>query len=121
MPILFTRPQRSKKKKPNASQRRLADDWEKLLALHSKPLEKGNSQLKSPKDTVLVLELTRPAGRADLRQYPSRVTPGGDAIVKPSTQYTGTRVLGISQMAKSNAVPVFSKQDAVDIARMRRN
>ena len=36
-------------------------------------------------------------------------------------QYTGERkLLGIATMHKSNMVPVFAKQDAEDIARMRR-
>ena len=35
--------------------------------------------------------------------------------------YTGTAMLGISTLHKSNSVPVFSKQDAIDIAKMRRN
>lgn len=34
--------------------------------------------------------------------------------------YTGTRLIGIATMHKSNSVPVFSQEDAVDIARMRR-
>jgi hypothetical protein len=34
--------------------------------------------------------------------------------------YTGTAIIGIATMHKSNAVPVFSEQDAVDITHMRR-
>ena len=34
--------------------------------------------------------------------------------------YTGGNILGIAQMHKSNAVPVFKAEDAVDIAHMRR-
>lgn len=34
--------------------------------------------------------------------------------------YTGTAMLGIGTLHKGNAVPVFSEQDAKDIARMRR-
>lgn len=34
--------------------------------------------------------------------------------------YTGTAMLGVATMHKSNAVPVFSEQNAQDIARMRR-
>lgn len=35
--------------------------------------------------------------------------------------YTGTEIIGIAQMHKSNAVPIRSKKDAIDISRMRRN
>jgi len=34
--------------------------------------------------------------------------------------YTGTEIIGIAQMHKSNAVPIRSKKDAIDISRMRR-
>ena len=48
------------------------------------------------------------------------VNTGGNALLKPSPVYTGTKMLGIGQLHKSNAVPVFSNEEAVDIARMRR-
>lgn len=34
--------------------------------------------------------------------------------------YTGNNMLGVATMHKSNSVPVFSQDDAVDIAHMRR-
>ena len=48
------------------------------------------------------------------------VNTGGNALLKPSPVYTGTKMLGIGQLHKSNAVPVFSNEEAIDIARMRR-
>ena len=50
----------------------------------------------------------------------SKVTPGGSAPKKESPVYTGTAILGMSAMHKSNIVPVFSQEQAVDIAKMRR-
>lgn len=38
----------------------------------------------------------------------------------PDKVYTGDKMLGISQMAKSNAVPVFNHDHIIEIARMRR-
>jgi hypothetical protein len=38
----------------------------------------------------------------------------------PDKVYTGTAVLGISTLHKSNGVPVFSKEEATDISKMRR-
>ena len=38
----------------------------------------------------------------------------------PAKVYTGDKVLGIAQMSKSNAVPVFNTDHIVEIARMRR-
>jgi hypothetical protein len=34
--------------------------------------------------------------------------------------YTGNNIKGIATMHKSNAVPVFSNEEAVDISKMRR-
>jgi hypothetical protein len=51
---------------------------------------------------------------------PSLDTGVGVAVKKEVQQYTGTAMLGIGQLHKSNSVPVFSKEDAVDISKMRR-
>lgn len=59
-----------------------------------------------------------PAERST-RQYKSLDT-GGNATLAPAKVYTGTKVKGIATMHKSNAVPVFSDEEAVDISRMRR-
>ena len=45
----------------------------------------------------------------------------GDACSRPADKfYTGTKMLGIGTLHKSNAVPIFSKEDARDQANMRR-
>ena len=62
--------------------------------------------------------LTIPEGRTTAH-IPSRDT-GGNATLAPAKVYTGTKVKGIATMHKSNAVPVFSDEQAVDISRMRR-
>lgn len=55
------------------------------------------------------------------KHIPSRNTGEAGAVTyKASPQYTGTKMLGVGQLHKSNAVPVFCDQDAIDIARMRR-
>jgi len=40
---------------------------------------------------------------------------------KEENLYTGTEIIGIAQMHKSNAVPVRGKKQATEIANMRRN
>lgn len=47
------------------------------------------------------------------------MVPGVCAKPEPKV-YTGTRLIGIATMHKSNMVPVFRMEDAEDIARMRR-
>jgi len=51
---------------------------------------------------------------------PSQV--GAPLALKPTpNKYTGTACLGIATLHKSNAVPVFNQQAAIDAAQMRRN
>jgi hypothetical protein len=57
---------------------------------------------------------------AELPKIPSRDSGGGNATLKPAKVYTGTKVKGIATMHKSNAVPVFSDEEAIDISKMRR-
>lgn len=42
------------------------------------------------------------------------------AVKAPTKVYTGTKIKGIGTMHKSNAVPIFSDEEARDIAHMRR-
>lgn len=63
--------------------------------------------------------LTAPPGRGNTNHIPSRATAGGSTAAAHKV-YTGTKVLGIATMHKSNAVPVFAEEEAVEISRMRR-
>ena len=47
-------------------------------------------------------------------------TKWGPCTKKPDKVYTGTEIIGIGQMHKSNAVPIRRKEDAKSIANMRR-
>lgn len=60
--------------------------------------------------------------RRHREKYPSFVGMGAanSTAKKETQQYTGTLIKGISQMHKSNAVPIINQQEAEDIARMRR-
>lgn len=57
---------------------------------------------------------------ADLLNKPSLNTGAGIAARAEDKVYTGTAVVGISTLHKSNGVPVFSKEEAIDISKMRR-
>lgn len=48
---------------------------------------------------------------------PTNMAP---CLKMPDKVYTGTMIKGIGTMHKSNAVPIFSDEQAVDIAKMRR-
>jgi hypothetical protein len=65
-------------------------------------------------------KLTIPEGRNTTAHIKSVDTGGGSATLPAPKIYTGTKVKGIATMHKSNAVPVFSDEEAVDISKMRR-
>lgn len=68
----------------------------------------------------LTYKLSVPAGRSTSSHIPSLSTGNqGGTLIAPKV-YTGTKVKGIATMHKSNAVPVFSDEEAVEISRMRR-
>ena len=67
----------------------------------------------------LVYKLSTPEGRSTAH-IPSRNTGDGIASSKQILQYTGTKMLGIGTMHKSNAVPIFSDDEAKSISSMRR-
>lgn len=48
---------------------------------------------------------------------PTNMAP---CLKSPNKVYTGSLIKGIATMHKSNAVPVFNNQDAIDISKMRR-
>ena len=83
-----------------------ADDKKRKRALAADPLS---------------YTLSAPTGRSTSNHIPSRDTGEvGASTYKASPQYTGTKIKGIGTMHKSNAVPVFSDEQAVEISRMRR-
>lgn len=58
--------------------------------------------------------------------YPSRnsadtATGAALATRRDIPRYTGTAMLGVATMHKSNSVPVFSQEAAIETATMRRN
>jgi hypothetical protein len=93
--------------------RELAESWE---ALQKKYVAKINLSSTHAK----FADLSIPEGRNTTAHIKSRVTEGGSAALQPTKVYTGDKMLGIGQLHKSNAVPVFRTEDAVDISKMRR-
>ena len=82
-----------------------ADDKKRKRALAAEPLQ---------------YTLSAPAGR-ETKRIASRDTGHSGAVrTKDIPQYTGTAIVGISTLHKSNAVPVFSREEAIDISKMRR-
>lgn len=97
----------------------LQDEWEALLKKHSKPLEQGAiaKGVKTYKLKPTKVEKNQEA----LEKIRSLVTPGGSTAKPAPKVYTGDKILGIATMHKSNMVPIFNEQAAVDVATMRRS
>ena len=99
--------------------RELAADWEKLKNKWAVPAkEKKVSKIRDSLQSS-GYRLTTPHGR-ETQHYPSRDTGGNHSTARVEKVYTGTKVLGIATMHKSNAVPVFAAEEAVEISKMRR-
>ena len=97
--------------------RELDASWKELLKNQGLELEEKRRK-RALAAEPLVYKLSTPPGRSTAH-LPSRDT-GGTATLAPPKVYTGTKVKGIATMHKSNAVPVFSDEEAIEISRMRR-
>ena len=114
MQMIHTGPSKSKKRKPNAKQRELQREWENMLKKYATKKVVAKEQSLSE-----VYSLGKSA-RRETPKIPSLPFTGGPCALKPAPVYTGSMIKGIGTMHKSNAVPIFSDEEAVAIATMRR-
>ena len=98
--------------------RELDASWKELLKRQGIEAEEKR-RTRAMQAEPLIYKLSGTTDRAGTAHIPSRNT-GGNATLAPAKVYTGTKVKGIATMHKSNAVPVFSDEEAVEISRMRR-
>ena len=122
-PALTTGGKRKGKQKfRNADEARKAREldasWKKLQEKWGVEAEEKKSK-RAMSQPTLTYKLSTPPGRNTTNNIPSRVTEGGSTAPVHKV-YTGDKIIGIATMHKSNAVPVFSDEQAVDISRMRR-
>ena len=117
---------KGKKKFASAEAKRKAEqldkEWKELLKRQGLELEekKRRRALSSETLSSTGYSLSIPSGRNTTENLKSLNSGAGVATLAPAKVYTGTKVKGIATMHKSNAVPIFSDDEAVDIARMRR-
>ena len=114
---------KGKRKFRNAEEARKAREldasWQELKQRYGAPAkEKRVGKIRETLQSS-GYKLTTPAGRDTTRNIPS-LGMMGNATKAPPKVYTGTKVLGIATMHKSNAVPVFAEEEAREISRMRR-
>lgn len=106
-----------KKSKPTLKQRELQNSWNQLLE-QSKPKKTYlEVDCKSrPKDLVLKSEVYR----RETIYHNSLNSKKYDTFKKEQHYYTGDKMKGIGTLHKSNAVPIFTDEEAIDQANMRR-
>jgi hypothetical protein len=110
---------KGKKKFTSAESKRKFEEqaasWQAILDKYD-----NKKVVKEIKKTLKdVYKLDVPPGRSS-RHIPSRDTGMVPCVKAPDKIYTGDKIKGIGTMHKSNAVPVFSDEEAQDIAKMRR-
>ena len=116
--LSMTGRRKGKKKFASAEQKRQAEileqEWQALKAKYEPKtkVKLGRSSYVPPK----------PLRRdSDQPRIPSLDTGVKGAVnVRMPQRYTGDNIVGIGTMHKSNAVPIFSDQEAKDISSMRR-
>ena len=100
--------------------RQLDADWKELQKkwdVDAEDKKRKRALMAEP----LSYTLSAPAGREAVRISSLDTGHKGAVRTKDIPQYTGNKIIGIGTMHKSNAVPVFSDEEAKAISTMRRN
>ena len=115
LPVYYTTTNNKKRKAGKKTQSQLAAERE-----HEKFLKKMGigsrrsvgSEQRSSKPWV--------TGSSPVESAKPKVVYDSSMAKKEEMVYTGTEIIGIAQMHKSNAVPVRGKKQATEVANMRR-
>jgi hypothetical protein len=113
--IIYTH-QKSKKRKPTAKQKQLQAEWEELIQKHTPKTKHFSAHKKTQSEHFS-------AAKSFVREteyIPSLNTGYYNTFKKPDMYYTGDNMKGIGTLHKSNAVPIFTDEEAKDQANMRR-
>jgi len=100
--------------------RQLDADWKELQKKWEVDAE-DKKRKRALAAEPLQYTLSAPAGRETVRISSLDTGHKGAVRTKDIPQYTGNKIIGIGTMHKSNAVPVFSDEEAKAISTMRRN
>ncbi len=109
---------KGKKKWASAEAKRqaeqLQESWNDIVKKYAPSVK-----ISATKPKKLSYSLNVPEERST-KHIPSVDSGIGNATKAAPKVYTGTKVKGIATMHKSNAVPVFTDEEAVEISKMRR-
>ena len=116
--LSLTGKRKGKQKWASAEQKRRAEqletEWQKLKDQYAPKtkLSRDRSSYVPPKP------MRRDSEQPRIPSLDTGVK--GPVNVRMPMQYTGDKIVGIGTMHKSNAVPIFTDQEAKDISSMRR-
>ena len=99
--------------------RELDASWNELQKKWAVEAE-DKKRKRALKAETLSYSLPTPIGRTNTHHIKSLNSGAGVAALAPAKVYTGDKIKGIGTMHKSNAVPIFSNEEAIEISRMRR-
>ena len=107
---------------------RADNKWRKRMGMPTQTFDEyveyrlGKAEKLSREFVPLEVKSTQGSLDEHRKKYPSKEMSGAPAVRQEPKVYSGERkLLGIATLHKSNMVPVFDKESAIDIARMRRN
>ena len=117
LPVYFSTTSTRKRKQSKKSKSLL-----KAEADHKKFLKRMGVDKTKPKQAAVAQSVEHLIcnQRVEGSNPSGGTTKWGPCTKKPEKVYTGTEIIGIGQMHKSNAVPIRRKEDAKSIANMRR-
>lgn len=124
MALIYTNTSSRNTKKAKKAQARSKE----ALRLQNAELEKkyrstysNTNHLPGRKLSSILTPIVNKPYVREVTRHPSLDTGTGSTALRPRKEYTGTEMIGIGQLHKSNAIPIFKKSDAEDLAKMRRS
>ena len=115
--MIYARVKKSKRKLAPKSVREQHDQWLENINKMTTNFSRG----KKPVKMVIDSPLNQSQHIRQNANIPSLCSFDTSPATKREAQkYTGTKMLGIGTLHKSNAVPVFTEGEAKDMAAMRR-
>ena len=108
----------------NSKKRKVRKKTQSLLAAerdHEKYLKKMGIGSRSSVGSEQRSSKPWVTGSSPVESTKPKVVYDSSMAKKEEMVYTGTEIIGIAQMHKSNAVPIRGKKQAQEVAQMRRN
>ena len=114
LPVYYTTTSTRKRKKGKKSKSLLKAEAEHQKFLKKMGVGKKRASVAQKEEQLI-------CNHQVVGSIPTTGTTRFEPCIKPEPKvYTGTEIIGIGQMHKSNAVPIRRKEDAKSLANMRR-